>query len=280
MKKFALLVLVLSQTSWGFIPPVGEMLTDIFTGRKPAEALEITFRHMVQIKEGEVAEVIEQFIGNRAGGVIRWQIAGQPVAYADWNGKEYAFRNGKSMPSRTSAFIEMFLAESSTIYLDRLLREHFVRREQLLQFKPGYKPDGDPKTWGTRENYLLHEDIFLVKNGREFGYAIVGMNEPEQRRSVVLSKIGRGVQRLEWLVGTENASWDCSGFSPQGNGRVPRLCTLQINAVDRVRTTISSVKQVRRDALATARLASRQPTAATPPSPLLEEAVRLIVRYR
>jgi hypothetical protein len=281
MKKIILLGLFLCLSGWGFVPPVSEQLSDIFSGRKPGDAVELTFRHMVQIKEGEVAEVIEQFVGNRQGGVIRYQVAGQPPVYADWNGKEYSFRSGKSVPSRTNAFIDIFLAETSGIYLDRLLREHFVRREQLLQFKPGYQPQGDPKTWGTKENYLLHEDIYLVKVGREFGWAISGMNEPEQRRTVVLAKVGRGVQRLEWLVGTENAAWDCSGFSSQGTvGRLPRLCAMTINGVERVRSTLSSAKSVKKDALATARLASRQPTAAAPPSPLLEEAVRLIVRYR
>ncbi len=281
MRKALLLALAWSVSGWGFVPPVNELLSDVFAGRKNGEAMELTFRHMVQIKEGEVAEVIEQFTGNRQGGVIRYQVAGQPPVYADWNGKEYSFRGGKSMPSRTSAFIDIFLAESSGAYLDRLLREHFVRREQLLQFKPGYQPQGDPKTWGTKENYLQHDDIFLVKTGREFGWAIGGMNEPEQKRTVVLSKAGRGVQRLEWVVGTESATWDCSGFTPQGTvGRLPRLCSMTINGVERVRTTVSSVRSIKKDALATARLASRQPSAAAPPSPLLEEAVRLIVRYR
>jgi len=279
--RIAIGIFLIGSLCYGFIPPISEQLNDVFAGRKGNEALELTFRHQVQVKEGEFVEVIETFIGNRSGGLIQFQIGGQPAAYADWTGKEYVFRNGKTIPSRTAAFIDYFLADSGAEFQDRLLRERFLRRDQLLQFKPGYQPKGDPKTWETKDNYLNHDDISWQKGGKEFAVSVVGMNEGDQRRAFYIAKGGRGITRLEWIVGPEKASWDFSGFAATGGlGKLPRVFSLQINSMERVRSALSSAKPVKRDALATARAASKQPSASAPPSELLEQAVRLLVRYR
>lgn len=282
MKTRLLLVFVLvASVAHPFIPPLTELLNDVFAGRKNNEAVELQFRHQVQVKEGEFIEVTEQFLGNRSGGLIQWAMNGQPPVYCDWNGKDYTFRNGKTVPSRTAAFIDYFLVEGGTEYQDRLLRERFLRRDQLLQYRPGYNPAGDPKTWDVKANYLLHDDIFLVKLPREFAVSVVGMSEGDQKRAFYLSRTGRGISRLEWVVGSETAAWDFGAFAATpGMGRMPRVLSLQINGMERVKSTLSSAKPIRRDALATARTASRQPSSSASPSSQIEEAIRLIVRYR
>ncbi len=281
MKRLLLILALLPGVSWAFIPPISEKLVEIFGNRKSSEVVELQFRHLVQVKEGEFVEVIEQFLGTRAGGLIQWQMAGQPPVYSDWTTKEYQFRDGRTLPSRTGAFIDYFLVDGGTEYLDRLMRERFLRRDQLLQYKPGYKPEGDPKTWDTKGNYLLHDDIDLQKVGKEFGIAVNGMTEGDQKRTVYFSRDGKGVLRLEWGVGAENAAWDFTGFTSFGPlGRLPRFSTLQINGMERVKSTLSQARAVKRDTLATARTASKQPSASSPPSSALEEAIRLIVRYR
>jgi hypothetical protein len=282
MKRFFfVLILVLSPAAFAYLPPVSELLSEVFSGRKSSEGIELQFRHVVQVREGESVEVVEIFTGNRSGGVIQWQIAGQPSAYSDWNQKEYLFRNNKSIPSRTNAFIDVFLAGSGSEYLDRLLRERFIRRDQLLIFKPGYSPTGDPKTWETKASYLHHDDVYLQRIGSEFAVAISGMSEGEQKRAVYITKSSKSLARIEWGVGSENASWDFSQSAVYpGLGRLPRIMNLVLNGVTRVSSTLASAKPVRRDAIATVRASSRQPSSSAPPSPSLEEAVRLIVRYR
>ncbi len=263
-----------------FVPPVSELLQDVFAGRKAGEGLELVFRHLVQVREGTFVEVVETFTGNRQGGVIQWQIPGQAPVYSEWNTREYNFKGGKSIPSRTSAFIDYFLDQGSNEYLDRLLRERFIRRDQLIQFKPGYKPEGDPKTWETKDSYLHHDDIYLSKVGNEFTVAVVGMKEGEQKRAFYVNRQGRGIARIEWGVGTEKALWDFSAFQSAGSaGRLPRVFSLTINGLERVKSTVASAQVLKRDQLATARAAAKQPSS-TAPSDALEEAVRLIVRYR
>lgn len=282
MKTFlVLLVCLFYYPASAFIPPVADLVAEMFSGRKSAEAIELQFRHSVTVRDGETVEVIETFTGNRSGAVIQWQIAGQPVVYSDWTQKEYVFRSSKPIASRTGAFIDYFLASSANEFQDRLLRERFLRRDQLLIFKPGYVPAGDPKTWETRANYLNHSDVAIEKVGSEFAYAIVGTSEGEQKRAFYISKTGKSLSRLEWGVGSETASWDFSGpVSLAGVGRLPRLALLKINGATRVASTLSSAKPTRRDSVATLRNASKQPSASAAPSPLLEEAIRLIVRYR
>ncbi len=282
MKAFlAFLICLFYFQASAFIPPVADLVAEVFSGRKGGEAVELQFRHTVTVRDGETVEVIETFTGNRSGAVIQWQMAGQPVVYSDWTQKEYVFRNSKSIASRTGAFIDYFLVSSASDYQERLLRERFLRRDQLLIFKPGYVPAGDPKTWDTRGNYLNHSDIAIEKVGNEFAYAIVGTSEGEQKRAFYLSRTGRALSRLEWGVGGETAAWDFSNpVSLPGVGRLPRLSLLKINGATRVATTLSSAKPIRRDSVATLRNASRQPSASAAPSALLEEAIRLIVRYR
>ena len=281
MKRSLLAFAFLSLSANAFFPQLQEQLSDVFTGRKLSDAVELDFRHQVPIREGEVVDVIERFIGTRFNGLIRWQIPGQPEVTCEWTGKEYLFRGAKPIPSRTGVFIDYFLAPTGGEFLDRLLRERFVNREQLLQYKPGYLPVGDPKTWDTKNNILLHDDVFLVRSGKEFGIAYMGMNEGEQKRTVVVAKNGRGIQRLEWGVTGETAFWEFSGFTSQPIlGRLPRTFALAVNGIERVRSTVVSARPTKRDALATARLAAKQPSAQQPPSSQLEEAVRLIVRYR
>jgi hypothetical protein len=289
MKRWGIVAAAVLTTSVNaFIPPVSEMLNDIFSGRKNLEAVELVFRHQVQVKEGEFVEVNETFTGTRNQGQISWEIAGQTPTQAEWNGKDYVLRGGKTIPSRTSVFIDYFMLDSGGDYQDRLLRERFIRRDQLLQFKPGYKPEGDPKTWDTKGNTLRHEDIGFKKVGRDSAIEILGLSEGDQRRAVYLAtekkgnaRVGKGVAKLEWGVGPEKAAWDFSAFSGfSGLGRLPRVFSLEINGTERVRSTLVSARPVKRDAIFTARTAAKQGSAGAPASGLLEEAIRLIVRYR
>ncbi len=277
-----LLLLALGAASvQAFIPPVSELLNEVFSGRKPAEALELQFRHQVQVRDGEFLEVIETFSGGRNDGIVQWSQAGQPSVFCDWNAKEYMFRNGKSIPSRTSAFIEYFLAANGSEYQSRLLKEKFLRRDQLAQFKASFNPTGDPKTWETKANYLLHDDVSIQKLPREFAVAVLGTNTADEKRAFYISRRGHGISRLEWLSNGESAAWDFAGFAPiQGLGHLPRVFSLQINGSERVKSTLVLAKSVRRDSIATTRAASRQPSSAQAPTSVLEEAIRLIVRYR
>jgi hypothetical protein len=278
---FGLILCLCFVEASAFIPPVGDLISEVLGGRKGSEAVELQFRHNVTVRDGETVEVIETFTGNRSGAIVQWQIAGQPAVYSDWNQKEYVFRNSKSIASRTGVFIDYLLASSASEFQERLLKERFLRRDQLLIFKPGYVPAGDPKNWETRANYLNHSDVAIEKVGNEFAYAIVGMSEGDQRRAFYISRTGKALSRLEWGVGSETAVWDFSNsVSMPGIGKLPRLALLKINGATRVATTLSSAKPTRRDTVATLRNASRQASSSSAPSALLEEAIRLIVRYR
>ncbi len=281
MKFFFVAAFIFLGQAHAFFPPVSEIVADAVSGRKPTEAVEISFRHQVQIRPGESVEVLEQFLGGRGNGLFRWQVAGQPPVYAEWNGKGYSFRNAKPIASRTNAFMDYFLVSSGPEYLDRLLRERFIRRDQLTQFKGSYQMQGDPKTWNPKDHFIRHSDVYLSRYGSQFGITVAGVSEGDQRRLVAFSKTTKNLLRLEWGAGAEAVAWEFSGSVVQPVlGRLPRLAVLQVGGTEKVRTTLVSAKPAKRDTVATARLESKESSSASVPTGAMDEALHLLLRYR
>jgi len=278
MKLLPLLALTCALgPAWAAIP-LADTLADIFVGRKPHDAVELNLRHQVSLRDGSTVEVVEQLIGTRGGAVSLWQVGGQSY-FSEWNGREYAFR-GKTLPSRSAAWMEFFLDRTSGEFQDRLLREQFVRRDQLSLLQSSYDPKGDPKTWNTKEKIARHDDVFYRKLGSDLAVVVEGSRGGDLRRSVAFLR-GRKestLRRLEW-VSSETAFWDfLNPITLSGLGRVPRVMALSVNGAEKVRSTVSSFRPSKRDALATARVSGKNLPGVL--SGDAEEALRWILRYR
>lgn len=252
-----------------------ELVTDAFSGRKPNDGIELSLRHQVRTDNGTV-EVVEQLTGGRGGTVSQWLVSGQSY-YSEWNGREHTLR-GRTLPSRTSAWIEFFVDRNGTEYLDRLLREQFVRRDQLSFLQSSYAPSGDPKTWATADKVIEREDVLVREMGTDLAVCAENARGDQKRSVCFLPGREPSLRRLSW-VSTETATWDfLNPIGLSGMGRVPRTLVLTVAGQERVRTSVSSFKAAKKEALATARSAAR--SAANLPAAEVEEALKWILRYR
>ncbi|MBY0369181.1 hypothetical protein K2X33_00745 [bacterium] len=272
-----LLFLLLNAPAFAAVP-VGEMVNDAFSGRKMPEGIEMSLKHVVQVREGSSIEVTETLTGSRSGAVSLWQIGGQSY-FSEWTGRDYAFR-GKTLQSRSAVWMEYYLDRTGQEFLDRLLREQFVRRDQLSLFDSAYDPKGDPKTWETKDKVARRDDVFFRKVGSDVAVRVQGSRGGSEQKAVYFLRDRKDVslRRLEWL-GSDTATMDfLNPATLSGMGRVPRVISLTVGGSEKVRTTITSVRAAKRDTLATARVSGR--TLPGVPTGEAEEALRWILRYR
>ena len=215
---------VLSAPAFGFIPPVPNILKEVFDARRSFPGAEIVTRYQVKTPTG-TTEVEERLIGDRNKGYITWRVGGANPVPAYWEKGQYVFPDGKRITSKSSVFNRYFLSNSSDEFRDVLLAERFLNKDQLLQYKTGFEATGDPATWDLKENYLIHPDIFLKRLPGGVGIAVVGTSDGQHERSIYFDKALQGVRRIEWKDGAETVQWTFDQFS--GDPACPHRMTLE-----------------------------------------------------
>ncbi len=227
--------------SYGYIPPVREIVESIYDGRKPQSGLEFQISHRVQVPGGQVAEVAERIVVDGNAVQIIWKTQGATVA-AQWERQSYVVNSQASLASRSSLFMKYLVGTAPEDFTRQLMNEQFMRREQLVVFNGGYTPKGDPNTWKPKTFYKLHDDIFFSRLNSGAAVAVVGLDEGSLKKTVYFDDDFRGVARLEWKEGAGVTAWDFGGFTKSAGAFYPKRLSFIYQGVERVTSTVASVK--------------------------------------
>jgi len=231
-----------SLAAWAYIPPLPSLLKSTLEGRKAAQ-FELVLHHRVTGAGNVVID--EKILADRGRAYFIWQIAGLTHSVgASFDGKNYVMGGGRNLVSRSAVFDRYLTASGSDPLAEALLNEGFIRADQLKQFKPDYKPEGNPDTWETKDNYLRHPDIYLERLKPEngilpYGIAITGTSDANMKKTVVFDEKLRGLRRLEWKEGQDEGTWAFDSLaSTPGLGYLPHHLALRVGQSDVVTTDL------------------------------------------
>jgi hypothetical protein len=270
--------------SFAYIPPVPLLLKEIFDGRKPKIAVEAVFRHRVETRSGEPYEIEEKILSERGQALILWKGPGMGPIAATYDGKNYALSRDKTYPVRSNLFMKYFFSDSAEEFKETLLSEQFVRRDQLLEYKPGFIPNGDPALWNLRQNYLRHDDIFLQRlqdNLTDISIAVQGTHEGTTLRAVYFDRSFKGISRLEWRDGDQWFGWDFEGFARfSADGIYPRRLSFGVQGVEAISSQLVSWRPVRDRQLSEFKSNWKQVARGIGSLASAEPALKLLLSYR
>lgn len=282
MKSLVLAVMSLlsCRATLGFIPPVRQMVEAVVGGRNVNGAFEVVLSHRVQVPGGQVVTLEERIVseGNRAQ--ILWRPNGGSPLAATWERQAYTVSPQAVMNTRSSVFMKYLLGASEENFLQTLLNENFVNRDQLVMFNSGYSPKGDPATWKTRNFYKQHDDIFLHRLASGVAIAVVGLDEGAVRKAIYFDDNLKGIARLEWGEGQGNTHWDFAGFAKQGiPGYLPKRLSFTYQGTERVSSTLVAARPLKGKALTDFRGQFNGARSSGVPSNL-EPALKVLLSYR
>ena len=198
MKRILLFGLVLCTSAQAYIPPVAALIRESFDGRKiSGAAVEAVLRHRVEPTPGSVFVVEERVVSERGRMSSLVTGGGQaPVALA---------------PERPSVLLAYLLYTNPDGFRDLLIAEGFIRRDNLAEYKPGSRLEGDPATWDLKEIYVLHDNVYLSRLKSGIAYTVEGNG-----KAIHFDTGLRGVRRLEWREGENVIAWNLdAGFPPK-----------------------------------------------------------------
>jgi hypothetical protein len=273
-----------SIVGYGYIPPVPLMLKEIFEGRKPKIGIEAVFRHRVETRSGGPYDIEEHIVSERGQALILWKGQGMGPVAASWDGKNYALSREKLYPVRSNLFMKYFFSDSAEDFKETLLAEQFVRRDQLLEYKPGFIPSGDPAQWNLRQNYLRHDDIFLQRlqdNLTDISIAVQGTHDGTSLRAIYLDRSFKGISRLEWRDGDQWFGWDFEGFARfASDGLYPRRLSFGVQGVEAISSQLVSWRVVRDRQLSELKSNWKQVARGIGSLASAEPALKLLLSYR
>lgn len=230
---FAVGIFFLDAAS-AFIAPLNSVINEVVDLRSAAPQ-ELVWRHRVFVPNQEPVQLDESIYCDRGNLSVHWRIGGQTIL-GQLSSKGYSIPSaGKIFPLRSALFAKMMCSTSAEEVREALLQERFIRREQLVQFKPEYQPSGDPNLWDTKANYILHDDISLkrLKSGTAIGVA--GTEGDNPGRSVYFDRSSNNIARLEWRNGTDRIAWNFERFmATEGRGLFPRKASFEAMGSERV----------------------------------------------
>jgi len=284
--RFKTLVLLLGVAiqSYGFFPPLGQIVKEVFGERRGPIGVEAHFKHRVMVQSNEVVEIDERVIRDSSGIYFLWRIPAlqaQPIA-AIHEKQAYWISKERSFPTRSTVLWKYFTAESDDSIRDALLVERFIRRDHFYQYKPGFTPQGDPSTWNVKENYFRHDDIFLFRLPQGVSIAVNGYQEGNTARSVFFDQNLKGMTRLEWKDGDTVAAWNFEGFmkSVWEKAFIPKRANLEINRTVLVTSETVSLRALKDRTLFEAKSNWKAASKNITISSNAEAALKLLVSYR
>lgn len=251
MRTVLVIWFAVQSTAFGFLPPLTSIVHDVFDFRKGGPAIEIVFRHHIDLKVGDPVDLEERLVSERGQTLGIWKVVGQgPILVARWDGQGYTSGKDK-IPSRSAIFIKYFTQDNPDNFRDALISEQFTRRDQWYQFKPGFTPEGDPQTWAIKDNYLRHDDIYLSRLPQGISIAVQGTDEAGNQKIVYFDRSLHGLSRLEWRQNGVVTAWNFETFSRrQGDGFYPAHATFESGGAVLVSTDVQSVRHLKDKQLA------------------------------
>jgi hypothetical protein len=220
MKKTIIASLLLAQSAFALIPPINEVIARIFEGRPAGRVSETVLKHHITMKDGQNEEWEERLITSKGKYFYIFRNGASSVA-----GAQEARQNvvgNKKFPAESLLFLKYIGGGSSDEFRDQLLSEGFIKRDHLQQFKTGYEPKGDPRTWPVTDFYIKHAGIFLAPpNG---AITVVGSEDGARRKSVGFDPSALGVDNWQESDNGHIKKWSFQSFSNVKNeGFFPKI---------------------------------------------------------
>lgn len=270
----------LSIDAWSFLPPVSQMVRDVFEGRKSAPASEMIVRHHIEVRSGEAVDIEEQYIGDSQHGtfVLRGN-GGTLVGGGVFDKRAYSLNGDRKFASKTNVWRKYLFSASSEDFLNSLLGERFLSKEALQQYKAGFNPVGEPQGWDVKNNVLHHDGIYLRRaRGNPSYYVSSPADDGKENKGIFFDKGLAGVRRVEWKEAGELWGWNFDGFSKfQSPGTFPRRLSLDRNGNDVVSSEVFVHRPAKDRQIQDMRNQARGAPAL---SGNYEEAVRILLSYR
>lgn len=243
MRILASIFFLIESLAFAYLPPVGVMIRESCAGRKNTGVLEVVMGHKVRLSaESEGISIRERIVRDKGQVFFGWTFADGGWS-GTWNGKEYRLANAKTFVSDTKAFLRVLLSVVPEELQAALIGEQFVRKDQLYQYKPDFKFEGEPTQWNIKENYLVPIDVSLQRSPTAILFAVNGYADGKNRRTVFFEKELRGVARLEWQSDSGTTAWNFSNHSPQPiGGHFPRVLTFESAGVVIVESVLETAR--------------------------------------
>jgi len=280
MKTALILSVVLfSNLAPAFIPPVAIMLKEVTEGRKNVP-VELVLKHRIAVRGSGNVEFEERIFDEKKRTLFLWTGGpfAQPVAGLI-EGATYQVQ-GQAIPTRSLAVVRYLTATTPDELRETLVAERLMRRDHLLQYKPGFSPEGDPQTWAIKENYMIHPDIYLRRLETGVAYAVAGSDEGSERRAVLFDRGLKGIRRMEWADAESSQSWSFEGFSPfSAGGNYPRRLAFESNGTEVIQSDVLAVRALNAKSVAEFKNTWRQSEKASLSSNG-EGILRLLMSYR
>lgn len=261
-----------------YIYSLPSILTEIFDGRKP-QPVEVEIRHRVGAKGKSQTLLREKIYWGEGRTYVMWEAEGGRggAIRAAVTPKGYEIGD-RILPRTSRLFLEYMVQPSPEEFQKQLLAEQFVRRDQLIEFKPGFNPKGHPRGWKIRDHYLRHPDIFHTRLPEGVTIVVVGLDEGADKRLLFIDKAYRGLYRLEWREEGRSTSWTFDQYRKfKDTGSYPRRLSLERGGVELVSSEIIGVKPISPTAWQALRKSFASPS---PSVPAIESALELLLSYR
>lgn len=275
----ALGLFLIAESARAFIPPVPDILRAVTEGRRSRRATEIMIRHKVRLKEG-VVEIDEKLVTERGRAHVLFTSRQGGSTSGSLDKQVWVLAGDVRIETRSTLFLKYLLASSSDDLLSPLIAEQFVRRDQLMQYKPGYSPHGDPKTWEASTHYMRHPDIKLSRLPGGEAIAVTGFAEGESRKTVYFDVALKGIRRLEWKEGENKTAWEFDAFGTAfKEGLLPGRMGFWQGENEVIASELSIFRGVS-DAQAEGLKKQFRGAGQQAPTGAFEEALRVLLSYR
>lgn len=279
--RSVLILIVFFQASVGFafVPPLGAIFKANFEGRRSAPQ-ETLIRHQVLLRNGESLSLEERFV--KLNGKV-YLIFKSPVygeVAATWGKTGYLFGSDKKIPSRSQAFLTYFTTQQPDVFREVLIDEKLIKRDQFLQYKNSFAPEGDPAQWNLSENYVVQPEVFFSRTPAGPSIIAVGLEEGTARRAVFFEKGSLILSRIEWKNDKEVTAWNFAEAQKIiKDGVFPRELFFQVDEKEVVRSQLISRNPVEEKSKKQwlARFSSLSKNTL---NPSLEDALRILLGYR
>lgn len=280
MKLLLVLPLLISTLCFSFVPPVGSVIKEIFDVRKPGVIIELTYKHTVELSQGNAVTVDESLLYSGGKAYFLWKSPNHVPVYGVQERKSYIVGSDKKMNARSFLYSKYLASPSAEDFKEQLISEQFIRRDQLLQYKPGFSFEGDPDSWQVRENYVKHPDVNFKRIGSLVTIAVLGMDGKDNQRTVYFDSKFQGVRKLEWKEGNNVSSWSFSDFNKYQDGIFPKSMRFEQNGTELVSSEVIQVRGLRDKAFQNTLKAWQKSGAKNSSSGQLEEALKVLLSYR
>ncbi len=280
MKTLLLLPFLFSTLSSAFVPPVGSVIKEIFDVRKPGVVIELTYKHQVEVAQGTTVTVDESFLYSQGKGYFLWKTPNHVPVYGVQERKAYLVGSDRKMNARSFLYTKYLGTASAEDFKEQLISEQFIRRDQLLQYKPGYTFEGDPDSWQVQENYVKHPDVRFKRLDSMVTIAVQGMDDPQNNRTVFFDAKFQGVRKFEWKEGGNTSSWSFSDFNKYQDGLFPKSMRFEQNGSELVSSELIQVRGLKDKAFQNTLKAWQKSGLKNTSSGSLEDALKVLLSYR